>query len=70
MPWTTSNESDLQLLMNYVRAAPRQFGHVAGRGDPEPLDQYKLTVTGEQRAMIIRALDCLSNTNRRSTGEV
>lgn len=69
MPWTQGNESDLQLLMNYVRAVPRQFGHVAGRGDPEPLDQYKLTIDGAQRAMIVRALDCLSNTNRRLDGE-
>lgn len=58
------NESDLILLINHVRCAPRIYLHCPGRGDPEPTDNCELKVSLEQRNMIVRALECLHNVNR------
>jgi hypothetical protein len=59
------NESDLILLINHVRTAPRIYLHCPGRGDPEPSNNCELKVSLEQRNMIVRALECLRDVNRK-----
>lgn len=58
------NEAELMQLIDHVRNAPRVYLHCPGRGDPEPTNRCELTISLEQRNMIVRALDFLYNTNR------
>lgn len=57
------NESDLVLLINYVRCAPQIYQHVPGRGDMTPSGICELKVSLEQRNMLVRALECLRAVN-------
>lgn len=50
------NESDIILLLNYIASAPQQSKPMPGRGDQQPVDEYKLTVNGAQRDALVNAL--------------
>jgi hypothetical protein len=50
------SECDIILLTNYIAGAPQQHRGVSGRGDPEPVDEYKIVITKAQRDMIVEAL--------------
>ena len=65
--WTMAKPSEAEIdhLITNLQGAPQQYRHVPGRGDPEKLDCYRLTMTGEQRNLLVRALMCLHDVNRK-----
>jgi hypothetical protein len=49
-------DSDIAQLIGYLQGAARRMVHVPGRGDMEPVDEYRVIVTAEQREWLIEAL--------------
>jgi hypothetical protein len=46
---------DIPILIHKLRNAPQLVG-TFGRGDPDPLEQYRLVMTGEERDLIVGLL--------------
>lgn len=47
---------DIPTLITKLRSAP-QMVSTLGRGDPDPLDEYRPGMTGEERDWLIALLD-------------
>jgi hypothetical protein len=51
---------NIPTLIHKLRNAPQLVG-TFGRGDPDPLDEYRLVMTDEERNMIIELLTAAHN---------
>jgi hypothetical protein len=53
--------TDIQALIHKLRNAPQRVG-TFGRGDPDPLDEYRPGMTGEERDWLIRLVEQVQET--------